>query len=121
MVPVIGIIDIDSTPPADADVNLAGGDAVGDDRDGLHARRAEAVDGHGRDFDRKAGAHRDQAGDVHALLGLGEGAAEDHVLDLCGGKLRPLQGLANGRDPHVIGPGVFEEPLTPRPNGVRTP
>ena len=57
-------------------------DPLGAVGDGLQARGAEAVHRDGRCGDRNAGAKARDAGDVHALLGLGHRAAEDDVVDL---------------------------------------
>ena len=74
--------DIDSTPAADADLQLLAADRVRDvDRAGQR-RRAEAVDGRGRHRVRKARRERAPARDVaHPLVGHVHAARGD-VLDL---------------------------------------
>ena len=54
----------------------------------MQARRAEAVDGHGRDAVGQAGQKADLARDVQTLLGFGVRAAEDDVFNLLGRHLR---------------------------------
>ncbi len=49
--------------------------------DRLHRRAAEAIDRGAGDRERQIGQEADQARDVEALLALGEGAADDQVLD----------------------------------------
>jgi hypothetical protein len=67
--------------------------ALGGHRDGLQARRAEAVHGHARDADRRAGADRRDAGDVGARRAFRRGAAQDHVLDFAQLDLGALGGV----------------------------
>ena len=62
-------------------VGKAAHDPLGGHGDGLQAGGAEAVDGLARHLDRQAGLHRRHPADVHALLGLREGAAEVDVVD----------------------------------------
>ena len=71
---------------AGADERLAGihADRTGSDVDRLHRRAAEAVDGGAGDRDRQVRDERHDAAQVEALLALGEGAADDQVLDLGG-------------------------------------
>jgi hypothetical protein len=57
---------------------------VGSESDALQARRTIAVDRHARRRLRQARHEADEAGDVHALLGLRHGAAENHVFDVFG-------------------------------------
>jgi hypothetical protein len=66
----------------DDGVGGARGDAIGGERDCLQAGGAEAVDGHGGAGDGQAGAEAGDARDVHPLLSLGRGAAEDDVFNL---------------------------------------
>ncbi len=73
---------MDSTPPARMTSALPAADAVGGQRDGLQAGGAEAVDGHSGNGYRQSGAKGRDFSDVHALLGLGHGAAQDNVFDL---------------------------------------
>jgi len=56
--------------------------ALGRHGDGLQARRAEAIDGHGRDLLGQSGAQGCDTGDVHALFRFWHGAAEDDVFDI---------------------------------------
>ena len=95
----------------DDGVGPAHHDALGPVGDGLQAGRAEPVDGDRRRLDGDAGAEAGDAGDVHALLGLGHGAAEDDVLHLArldaGGA---LQGLGDDRRPQLVGPRGSEGP-----------
>ena len=74
----------------------------------------------GRDGD--AGEQAGDARDVHALLGLGHGAAEDHVVD----HLRLRRPARAPRAPwiagggHVVGPGLRASPWAPcRPRSAR--
>ena len=79
-------------------------DALGRHGNRLQAGGAEAIDGHGRDFDGQTGAQRSDARDVHALLGFGHGAAQDHVLDLFGIELRhALQRAFDGHRGQIVG------------------
>ena len=83
--PPIGTRVIDSTPGADEGLAGIELDRAGRHVDRLHRGAAEAVDGGARRArDRQMREQRDQARDVHALLALGEGAADDHVLDVLG-------------------------------------
>src|SRR5208283_4703421 len=85
-------------------LGCAGGDALGGESDGLQAGGAEAVDGHGGAGDGQAGAEAGDARDVHALLGLGRGAAEDDVLDLGAVKLRDaFEGPVDGVGGEIVG------------------
>ena len=68
-------------PGADEGFAGAHGDRAGRHVHGLHRRAAEPVDGRGRGALRQPGQEADQARDVQSLLALGEGAADDHVLD----------------------------------------
>ena len=87
-------------------------DALGREGDRLQARRAEAVDRHRRGRDRNAGPEARDPGDVHALLGLRHGAAEDHVVDLGRVDARgAAQALADGRGGHLVGAGRAERAL----------
>ena len=86
------------------DVGAAAADAVGGERDGLQAGGAVAVDGHGGGGDGQAGAEAGDAGDVHSLLGLGHGAAEDDVFDLGAVELRDAgEGSGDGDGGEVVG------------------
>ncbi len=71
----------------DDDLGAAAADALRGHGDGLQAGGAEAVDGHGGGADRQAGAQGRDAGDIHSLLRLRHGAAEDHVFNLVAVKL----------------------------------
>ena len=57
-------------------------DALGGERDSLEARRTEAIDGDRGRGNRDAGAKTGDAGDVQALLRLGHGTSQNHILDL---------------------------------------
>jgi len=83
----MGIIDIDSVPPATITC-AAAQDALGRHSNRLQAGRAEAVDGHRRHLDRQTRSQRRDASHVHPLLGLGHGAAQDDVFNFLGIKLR---------------------------------
>ncbi len=79
-------------------------DAVGGDGDALQAGRAVAVDRHAADVVRQASAEGGYLGDVHALLGLGSGAADNDVLDLAFIQLRnTCERAGNGGGSHVVG------------------
>src|ERR1700692_5119556 len=75
------------TAPCDHHFGGSGHDAFGGHGDGLESGRAEAVDGHGGDFDGESGAQRGYAGYVHSLFGFGHGAAQDDVFDFFGVEL----------------------------------
>jgi hypothetical protein len=68
----------------DIALGLAGQDALRGERDGLQARRTEAVDRHARHRHRHACTQRRLARDVPARRPLGVRAAEDHVVDFAG-------------------------------------
>ena len=74
----------------DERVALAGADRVERHADRLEARRAEAVDGRAGHRRGQPGQERHAAAEVHALLRLGEAAADDHVDDLLARQLRHL-------------------------------
>ena len=102
----MGIMVIDSVPPATMTSAPPSGDAIGGKRDGLQAGRAEAVDGHGRGFHRQAGAQRGDARHVHSLLGFGHGAAEDDILDFMHIELRDARQRAlDGDGAQIVGTG----------------
>ena len=71
----------------DDDLSAAAANAIGGHGNRLQAGGAEAVDGHGRRANRQAGAQGRDAGDVHSLLRLRHGTAQDHVFDLVAIKL----------------------------------
>ena len=78
----------------------------------LQSGRAEAIDRHRRNFDRQPGAQRCDAGHVHPLLGLGHGAAEDHVFNLFGIELRhALERALDGDGRQFIGTGGAQRAL----------
>ena len=102
----MGIMVMDSVPPATMTSAPPLPDALGRHGNRLQAGRAEAVDGHRRDFDRQSGAQGGDAGDVHALLGLGHGAAEDDVFDFFGVKLgHALERALDGDGGQIVGTG----------------
>ena len=79
-------------------------DALGSHGNRLQPGRAEAIDGHRRNFDRQSGAQGSDARHVHALLGFGHGAAENHVFDLFGIELRhAFQRALDGHRGQIIG------------------
>src|ERR1019366_3840924 len=58
----------------------------------------------GRHFNRQTSAQRRDARDVHALLSLGHGAAEDDILDLFGIDLRhAFERALDGHSGQIIG------------------
>ena len=88
LLPPIGTMLIDSVPPAmttSAKPHMMRSARV---RDGLQARRAEAVDGDRAGLDRHAGAQARDPRDVEALLAFRHRAAQDHVVDLLGVEAR---------------------------------
>ena len=116
---MIGTRVIDSTP---AQTNTSPASMLDRARrhvDRLHRRAAEAVDRRGGDALRQAGEKADQAGDVQPLLALGEGAADDQVLD----RLRVDAGALDQRGDHlrrqIVGPDAGEAPLCAGWNGER--
>jgi hypothetical protein len=112
LLPVIGTMLIDSTPPGHDGVDAAEGHALGGEGDGLEARRAEAVDGHARGGLGEASEEAHHAGHVEALLAFGHRAPEDEIVDLLGVELRNLghQG-ADHLTREVVGAGEGEGPL----------
>ena len=86
------------------------------------ARRAEPVDGDARHVDGQAGLEPGVAGHVEALLGLGEGAPHDDVVDLGGIEAgRPLERRLDGQHGQVLRAGGPVHALgAPCPTGVRT-
>ena len=97
------------------DLRPAGDDLRRPRRQGLEARRAEAVHGHRRHAHRQAGPQHGDAGHVHALLAFGEGAAQDHIVD--GGRVElrhPLQEALDEEPHQFVGPGVAQS-APPRP------
>ena len=92
----------------DEHVGLADADAIGGHLDGGDPRGAEAVHRHAGHRVRQRELSRD-ACHVHALLGLGERAADDRVLDRLRIQRRHLrQRAADRRDQQVVGPCVPE-------------
>ena len=92
----------------DQHVGLADTDAVGRHLDGRHARGAEAVHRHAAHGVVEGQAHGN-ARHVHALLALGEGTADDRVLNglrIQRGHLG--HGAANGGHQQVVRAGVAE-------------
>ena len=80
-------------------------DPLGRERDGLQARRAEAVDGDRRRLHRHAGPQAGDPRDVQPLLGLWHGAAEDDVVDLPGRDAgRAPQRFADDGGRHLVRP-----------------
>ena len=90
--------------------------------DGLQSRRAEAVDGHGAGRVGDAGQERRLPRHVHALLGLGHGAAEDDVVD----ELGPQRGHPRSRAALMAAAAMSsgrvsrKVPLPALPTAVRT-
>jgi hypothetical protein len=90
-------------------VGFAEADAIGGHRHGLQAGRAEAVDGDAGHGVGQAGQQHADARHVHALLGLGHGAADDGVADAVRIDARRLR--HHGADhvgEHVVRTGVAE-------------
>jgi hypothetical protein len=89
--------------------------------DGLQPGGAEAVDRLAGDAGGQAGPLGGDAGDVEALGALGDGAAEQDVLDL--GRVEPLgppDRLGDGRPGHVVRPaGAQRAPRRPADGGPR--
>ena len=84
LLPVMGTMVIDSIAARDDDVVRAGLRRTPQrSRWRLKPARAEAIDRHGARalLGETAEAAQRDAGDVHALLALGQRAAKDHVLD----------------------------------------
>ena len=91
---------------ARADLDLAHGDM-----DGRHGRSAEAVHRHAADRERQVRQQADEARDVHPLLALGKGAAQDDVLDLRGIDAGPVDQATNHLRGQVIGTNPCERAL----------
>jgi hypothetical protein len=92
-------------PAGNDDVGASSADSVGGEGDGLQARCAVAVDGHGRGFDGQAGAERADARYILTLLGFRHGAADDDVLDfLLVQAGHALKRALDGESAQVVGP-----------------
>ena len=91
-------------PAGDDGVGPAHHDPLRPVGDRLQAGRAEPVDGDRGRLDRDAGAEAGDAGDVHALLALGHGAAENDVLHLARFDAgSPFQRLGDHRRRQLVG------------------
>lgn len=77
-----GARDIDSTPPAIARLHFAAGDGAEGSADGIHARRAQAVQGNTRDAIGQAGQQQRHARHVTVVFTGLVGAAEEHFVNL---------------------------------------
>mmetsp|Transcript_61304 Transcript_61304/g.144820 ORF Transcript_61304/g.144820 Transcript_61304/m.144820 type:complete len:649 (+) Transcript_61304:25-1971(+) len=90
-------------------IGLAHTDAVGGHLHGGDARGAVTVDRHATHRRAETSQHRGHAGDVHALLAFGEGAADDGVFDRLGFQARGLgEGRLHHLDEQFVRPGVLE-------------
>ena len=83
---------------------------------------AEPVNRHSRAFNRQSGPQGGDAGNVHALLGFGHGAAQDHVFDLAHIELRhALKRALDGDGAEIVRPrrpqGSFVSLADRRPDG----
>ena len=83
-------------------------DFLGRGRDGHHARRALAVDRHGGDGVRQAGAHRALARRVAAGRALLQGRAHDDIVDLRGIDPGTLDRVTDGVAAELLALGVVE-------------
>jgi len=96
----------------DHHVGLAQADPVGGHGHGLQPGRAEAVDGHARHRVRQTGQQRAYACNIHALLGLGHCATDDHVLDHSAVDFRDLfHCFPDDMCQKIVGPGIAETAL----------
>ncbi len=68
-------------PTGDDAIGKTDHDSLGGQGDGLQSGGAETVDGLRGHINRDTGLKRRYAGDIHPLLTLGEGAAEQYVID----------------------------------------
>src|ERR1041385_8388513 len=88
---------------ADGNLSASHSHGIRSQRDGLKSGGAEAVDRHGGDLDRQAGAKRCDARNVHSLLGFRRGAADDHIFYLFGIELRnALQRAFDGHGGQIV-------------------
>ena len=101
-------------PGADEGFAGAHGDRAGRHVHRLHRRAAEPVDGRGRGALRQPGQEADQARDVQALLALGEGAADDHVLDRLRVDPRALDQRGDDLGRELVRPDAGEAALVGR-------
>jgi hypothetical protein len=98
-----------SVPPAIADIDLLGHDALGDDGDGFQPRGAHAVHSRGGHIDGQPRAEYGDSGDIHALLGFGHGASQHDIFDLFRLQVRHARERAlNGERGEVIGARVAQ-------------
>ena len=80
--------------------------------DGLEARGAEPVHGHGRRRHWDARRQARDARDVHALLGFRGRATQDHIVDQLGLERRnPPEGSLDRLGGHIIRPHPAKAPL----------
>src|SRR5690625_3410517 len=93
----------------DTDIDIADLDGAADLRDGLEARRAEAVGGHAGYGVRQTCELCDDTTDVVALLCFGEGATDDDVFDLVGVEaFHGIDGCAHGQSTEGVWARVAE-------------
>jgi hypothetical protein len=84
LLPIIGTIDMLSTPPAMITSPMPAMICWAAMAIDLQAARAETVDRLAGGFMGRPARSADDARQVHALLGFGEGAAQHHVFDFLG-------------------------------------
>src|SRR5260370_7940447 len=90
---------------------------MGGEVEGRRAVRAEAIDCHRAGGDRQARQRRDDAGDIHSLLALWEGAPDDDVFDRGEVEvLGALDGGAHGDCGEIIGAHAPERALPAPPD-----
>ncbi len=99
------------------DLRAAAHDALCRHGNRLQSGRTEAIDGDRRSLHRQPGPQRRDAGNVHPLLSLGRGAAENHVFDFFGIDLRhALERAFNGDGGQFIGTGCAQRAFKRAPH-----
>ena len=112
---------IDSVPPARAALRAARADRVGGEGNRLKTGGTEAIDRHGRNFNRQTGSQARDAGNVCSLLGLGHRAAENDILDFTGIERRhAIESAAYRSGGEIVRTSSGELPFGALPTAVRT-
>ena len=112
--------DIDSTPPRDDEILVAGLDAHGGKRDRLLSRPAEAVERDARRLDRPAGGEDGHASDAHALVADRVAVADDHVVDVGRRESRVRPATRSGPGRGALGDGCGAATRSPSPGRAAT-
>ena len=105
-------------PACDDDVRETRDDPFGCKCNRLQSGRAEAIDGKSRCAHGKSGSEHGNPRDVHPLLRLGDGAAQNHVFDIGAVQARHAADcFADGCRGHVVGTRVAQRPSGRLPYG----